>query len=449
MTDVASPTFRIFPEESLLDEDVRIRLEGVKPRSRIRLVCRLHDERGVDWAAEAEFEASPEGTVDPAELPSLSGTYEGLDAPGLFWSMVPASTARGQGKFSLHDLSPLTLDLEAYGQGRFLARAGMRRAIAAQGVRRVEVRENDLVGTLFLPPGPGPFPGVVDIVHSGGGLRHEPFAALLASRGIAVLALAPFGIPPLSRALVEIPVERVGSALKRLAAAEGIDPERIGVTGTSKGAELALLAASVFPGVKAVVAFMPSSVLWSGVGRGYENRPSWTLDGVPLPFVSPRYDRLAPRSKGPLRLEPMYREALSEIPEDHPAWIPLERTSGAVLLLSPEDDAVMPSALMGNQLERRLKKAGFSKPFRHLVYPEAGHMIGSDLLPNLPTSIRHTFHPLARFAIAYGGTAAGTAQAIRLSWREMLEFLGETLGCQRSVSGTGPSGVRQPARPAP
>lgn len=54
-------------------------------------------------------------------------------------------------------------------------------------------------------------------------------------------------------------------------------------------------------------------------------------------------------------------------------------------------------------------------------------MIGSDLLPDLPTSVRHTFHPLARFPIAYGGTARGTAEAIRVSWREMLEFLGEHL----------------------
>jgi len=449
MTAGPFPILRITPEESLLGEEVRIRLEGVEPNSRIRIVCRLHDEKGTDWVSQAEFEATAEGTVDPAENPSLSGTYEGLDAQGLFWSMIPESPSRGQGKFSLHDLSPLTLDLEAYGQGRFLARAMMTRRIASQGVRRIEVRENDLVGTLFLPPGFGPFPGVVDIVHSGGGLRHEPFAALLASSGIAALALAPFGIPPLSRGLVEIPVERVEAALKRLAAAEEVDSERIGVSGTSKGAELALLAASIFAEVKAVVAFMPSSVLWSGVGRGYEKRSSWTLGGIPLPFVSPRYDRLAPRSKGPLHLEPMYRAALAEIDENHPAWIPLERTRGAVLLLSPEDDAVMPSALMGRQLEMRLRKAGFSRPFRHRIYPGAGHLIGSDLLPGLPTSVRHTFHPLARFAIAYGGDASRTAEAIRLSWREALEFLGEHLGCQRPFSETGASGVRQPVPPAP
>ena len=87
----------------------------------------------------------------------------------------------------------------------------------------------------------------------------------------------------------------------------------------------------------------------------------------------------------------------------------------------------MPAALMGAQLEERLVKAGFPHPFRHVVYPGAGHMIGSDLLPGLPSSVRHTFHPLARFRIAYGGTASATAAASRRSWEELLRFLGESL----------------------
>jgi dienelactone hydrolase len=420
-------SLRLVPEESLLDEDVNLRVEGLEPGARIRLACRLHDEAGTDWVSGAEFEASPDGVVDLAQSPVLSGTYEGRDPWGLFWSMVPDPPGRDQGKFSLHDISPLVFEIEAFSRERFLARIPMTRRIASEGLLREDVREGDLVGTLFLPPGPGPFPGVVDIVHSGGGLRHEPFAALLASRGFAVMTLATFGIPPLSRGLVEIPVERVGLALERMADHPRIDPGRLALSGTSKGAELALLAASVFGQVKAVAAFMPSCVLWSGVGRGYEKRPSWTLGGRPLPFVSPRYDQLAPRSREPLRLEPMYSAALSAIPEDHPARIPLERSGAAVLLLSPGDDAVMPSAAMGRQLEERLERARFRRPFRHVVYPGAGHLLGSDLLPGLPSSIRHTFHPLARFPIAYGGTTELTGAAVRAAWREMLAFLGENL----------------------
>lgn len=424
---LSSARLVVIPRESLLDETVHLRVEGLVPGSRARLRCSLHDEKSLDWVSEAEYLADEEGKVDTGTNAPVSGSYEGIDPDGLFWSMVPDSLSPDRGKFSLHDLSPLVFDVEASSGGGIVDRSWLTRRVATGGLRREDVREGDLVGTLFLPPGPGPHPGVVDVVHSGGGLRHEPYAALLASRGFAVMALATFGIPPLSRGLVEIPLERLEKALARLAEHPCVDANRLAVTGTSKGAELALLGASMFERVKAVVAFMPTCVLWSGVGRGYEKRPSWTWRGKPLPFVSPRYDRLAPRGEGPLRLEPMYREALEGVGADHPARIPLERSRGAILLLSPGDDAVMPAALMGLQLEQRLSAAGFPHPFRHVVYPGAGHMIGSDLLPGLPTSIRHTFHPLARFPIAYGGSAAKTAEAARLSWEEMLRFLRENL----------------------
>jgi hypothetical protein len=123
----------------------------------------------------------------------------------------------------------------------------------------------------------------------------------------------------------------------------------------------------------------------------------------------------------------MYREALEQTPPQHPARIPLERSSAAILLLSPEADAVMPSVLMGKQIVERLAENGYSRPVRHIVYEGAGHMIGSDLLPGLPTSVLHTFHPLARFSIAYGGSASKTAVASRESWGEMLRFLRDNL----------------------
>ena len=65
------------------------------------------------------------------------------------------------------------------------------------GVTRGEVRAHGLVATLCTPPG-GPAPGVLLLGGSEGG-RHANDAALLASHGFAVLALAYFGEPGVSR----------------------------------------------------------------------------------------------------------------------------------------------------------------------------------------------------------------------------------------------------------
>ncbi|KZY14260.1 hypothetical protein A3726_14000 [Erythrobacter sp. HI0037] len=61
-----------------------------------------------------------------------------------------------------------------------------------------------------------------------------------------------------------VPLETFDAALRYLLAREDIDTDRIGLVGGSKGAEGALLFASMRPEIRAVVASMPSSVVWQG-----------------------------------------------------------------------------------------------------------------------------------------------------------------------------------------
>ena len=59
------------------------------------------------------------------------------------------------------------------------------------------IQEHNICGTLYLPPGKGPFPSVINIY--GGILKGqvpEDRSALFASRGIASLALSFFGTSP-------------------------------------------------------------------------------------------------------------------------------------------------------------------------------------------------------------------------------------------------------------
>ena len=186
---------RVFPEEGPLDEPLGVRVEGLAPGERVSLRCRLRDEAGKEWISHGEFEAGPGGTADPAQCPSLSGTYTGLDPEGLFWSMAPEPAGPRQGKFSLHDVSPVVVELEALGRGRFLGRVPAARRIASPGLLREDVREGDLVGTLFLPPGAVPWPGVVNIVHPGGALRPDPSPPLWPPRVSPSLPLPPSGSP--------------------------------------------------------------------------------------------------------------------------------------------------------------------------------------------------------------------------------------------------------------
>ena len=113
-------------------------------------------------------------------------------------------------------------------------------------VIRQLVEEEGLVGTLFHPVTPGPHPAVIVLGGSDGGLR-EGGAEALAREGFAALALAYFGVDPLSPELIEIPLEYFAGAIAWLKSQPVIDPNKIATVGGSKGSEPALLLGATYP----------------------------------------------------------------------------------------------------------------------------------------------------------------------------------------------------------
>jgi pimeloyl-ACP methyl ester carboxylesterase len=100
---------------------------------------------------------------------------------------------------------------------------------------------------------------------AGGGLS-EGAAESFASEGFAALALAYFGLDRLPRELVEIPLEYFGGALSWLRSQPWFDAGWLAVVGNSKGGELALLLAAVYPeDIRAVVGYAPSPIVWQGM----------------------------------------------------------------------------------------------------------------------------------------------------------------------------------------
>jgi dienelactone hydrolase len=143
-----------------------------------------------------------------------------------------------------------------------------------------------LVGHLYLPAGRGPFPAVLLLGGSGGGIAwQDEMGKLLAERGIASLALAYFGLEGLPPQLERIPLEYCDRALTDLESRPEIDRRRLGIGGASKGGELALLVASRHPELHAVAAFVASGIVFQSIAPGFPLTSSWSLDGRDVPFV--------------------------------------------------------------------------------------------------------------------------------------------------------------------
>jgi dienelactone hydrolase len=425
------PRLEVPLDTILVDEPFHVRVSGLGPRQsvtmRLRLVApRAGWETGT-WVSHATYRADPAGRLDLATAEALSGSYTGVQPMGLVWAAI-----RDTGRLAADALRPELerIDLALETAGGTTATATVWRRKTAAGVRASTVADSGLVGSFRLPPRAGPHPGVLVLGGSECGLATaEHRAGLLASRGYAALALAycawpdtggrmPLTMERLARGVMEVPLEYVETGLRWLAGRPEVDPTRIGLWGTSKGAELALLVAAANPTPRAVVAVVPSSVAWQGLTSPWRRGPSWTRGGNPVPFVpyssdSTRMQRLAhPREPA---LVHMYLASLDDSVAVRGAAIPVERIGAAVLLISGDDDTLWPSSVMADMIERRIRERGSSTPVVHLRNASAGHAIAPP------------YYPTTEVARRLGGTPLGNALAQEQSWRQALEFLEQHL----------------------
>jgi dienelactone hydrolase len=418
-----NPSITITPLAGRIDERVHIRVAGLSAGQQITLHAEQHDDAGNLWQAHAEFQADQHGVVDVDTQQPLAGTYDRADGMGLFWSMALDPTIPRISSFRKTTMNPVTTTLRATTAGHALAETTIERTVLDPAIDRIVVRANGLAGTLFIPRQAGPHPGLIVLGGSGGGIWEVP-AAILAAHGYACLALAYFAYEHLPAQLTNIPLEYFETALTWLQAQPHVDPERLGVIGTSRGGELALLLGATFPLVRAVVAYVPGNVVWEGFGPGVPaGAPAWSYRGQPLPVIQ---DDLTPEQiqavvqHKPIALNPLFHPALDDASAVEAAAIPVERSRAAIMLISGQDDQMWPSARMAAMMVERLERHRYPYPVHHLSYPNAGHWIGT---PFLPTSTTYGHHSINGELYAYGGTVAGNAFAVEDSWEQILQLL--------------------------
>ncbi len=285
----------------------------------------------------------------------------------------------------------------------------------APDFNKTVISENGLVGELYTPTTPGRHPAVLVVGGSEGGLKGSaPIARRLAQQGYSALAIAYFDLPGLPDRMELLPLEYFDKALDRLEADASVDRRRVAVMGASKGGEAALIIGSRRKDVRAVIAGVPSSVMWQGFSfKTQVNSSTWSLDGQPTAFVP--YDM----SKPFVSVLDLYQRSLALADRNPDAFIPVEKIRGPVLLVGGEADQLWPSADMARSIAARLKAKGFRYPVTVLTYADAGHAAFG---PPVPAG-----SPSLTSMTALGGTEAGIMTARQQSWDAALDLLAKTL----------------------
>ncbi|MGN7479535.1 acyl-CoA thioesterase/bile acid-CoA:amino acid N-acyltransferase family protein [Solibacillus silvestris] len=412
------PTFHITQKNTLIDTALEIRITNLRPCEVVTLRAEMCDNLGANWESFAEFLSDSEGEINLATAQPVSGTYFTPDITGLFWSMVPIADNKPKRRTPLKPLETMLILMR---EQEILTVTSIIRNVVKPQVDRIPVRERGLVGTFFCDSNSGPLPTVIVLGGSEGGLR-ESNAALLASYGFNTLALAYFGIEGLPKELVNIPLEYIQNAIDWLKDHPKVDFSKLGVFGTSKGGELALLSASMFPSIKAVVGYVPSGVVYPGISQSSTAVSSWQFKGKSIPFAFGKIPKEVNLEINQARQmgEPIsWRKTYQWWAEgEKQAEIPVEGIQGPVLLISGGDDQLWPADLLSEKVMARLKEHDHPYPYEHINFPKAGH---SFAIPGFPTS-QSVSSPFGNGKLLLGGTPKDNSQAQFEAWENVKVF---------------------------
>ena len=438
------------PNATVLAGDaLAIRITGLPADTEVQVATRrlVREFTGAlkPYGAQANYRSSAVGTLDlTSAVPLPGGSYSGADLRGLFWSMQPqpAATPAGAAEVLPADLTEGQVKIEvreASAAGSAKKPLATRTLTLLRELPEVVSRPVEgFPGALFSTlPGDKPRPALIILGGSEGGRQITRNAPVYASRGFAVLALpyyspaqwGPAGplppeVPELPRAFADLPVERLAAARDWLAKQPGVNAQRIGVVGTSKGAEFALLAAARMPWVKAVLAIVPSDVVWEGWGEGVipGERTSFAWQGQPLPFVpykdfEKEFAGFATGADVKIR-RPLDAGRAANPDRVAPARIRVEEIAAPVMVVGGHDDQVWDSGSMAENIARTRAAAG--RETVALVYRDAGHFLGGS---GWGPTTQYNAGPSKS-----GGTPEANARAQAEAWVKSLDFLRRTLG---------------------
>lgn len=245
------------------------------------------------------------------------------------------------------------------------------------------VKTDGFYGELFRP-NEDKYPGKALICFSGsdGGIEMTKLlAAVYQSHGLTTLALAYVGAEGLPERFVNVPIDFLEAAAKRL---HDMGYEKVGVWGISKGAELSLTAASLLPGiVNAAISVAPMSIVCQGFAKDkgivFVPESSWSFHGKPLPYTPFKQEKF-PMGHilwKSIQIQDITMCDLYEPMIQYPnpeAVIQVEKITGPILLISSKMDNMWPSELASEKIMKRLQEHEFQYEYQHLSYDYGSHL---------------------------------------------------------------------------
>ncbi|XP_014665913.1 PREDICTED: acyl-coenzyme A amino acid N-acyltransferase 1-like [Priapulus caudatus] len=382
-------TIQAIPRKALVDEVVKIIVNQLRPGQPVTIEAQLQEDKKVFYSY-AHFKADQTGVVDLDVHPSIGGSYTDVMPMGLFCSLLPVpGQLKGMRLLKKDVATPMTFDLRVYDGlhhiadthhvASLLANTTLERWYKADGVVVQEVEHGNIRGRLFLPQGPGPFPGIIDMFGSVGGIVTFR-SALLASRGFAALALPYMGYKGLPTDFA-IPLEYFQEAVDWFSSHPQVLPYGVGAMGVSLGGEIALCMASYMENkhkVKAVVSINGNTVH----GAFIRNKGEYFLNTKTEGYKVVEYDEGISLT-----------DVNSEVPQD--SLIQVENADAPIMFVTSGDDRCV-SEKEAHASADRMSQHG-KHNYEVCLYPGAGHLVEPPYSPLCNASYHAAMGELQRY----------------------------------------------------
>ncbi|WP_240840022.1 acyl-CoA thioester hydrolase/BAAT C-terminal domain-containing protein [Acidaminobacter sp. JC074] len=395
-------------EQVLLGDPIYIRIETEALEDVQIYLRRFYHDGDIDYSYGVYEPVN--GVVDTHKSKPIGGMYSKADVSGLFWSMESATMdydldLSHLDKLSEEDMGYYIIDIfqndlhEVY------------RFKVIRNLPEVKVKAlDDISAKFFYIPSDEPLPVMIHVAGEEGIEGVEVNARLLASKGIATLALPICGYGNLPGEFKELPLENILRSIDYMKKIPIVDENRIGIMGGTRGAELALKIASMRSDLKVLIAANPCDVINQSVVKQITtSKSSWTYEGKPVSFSKVNKLELMKLYAGRILFQKTY--AMKPCYNHENAMIDTSKIRAKTLLLAGKHDERWDSVMMAGRIKQGLDCT--------VKTYEAGQILGGPGC--LPTT---SFQQLS---FSLGGTPEGNGISQNASWHDIIDFIRDNL----------------------
>lgn len=332
----------------------------------------------INWQSSVTVQSDALGRISLKDSFAISGSYQGVTQMGLFFNSRPEKMKKTAQPQRLEDVpiqKKFQLRYSISLKGNLITEKNFERYFQLPNITSRDLSLGQAYGRVFYDEKLTEQPAIIVLSGSDGRIeKAQNIAQLFASHGFVSLAVCYFGLEGLTKNLEKIPIEIIEKSANYLKSLPQVDPNRIGIYGRSKGAELALVVATYFEGFKCIVVNSPTNLVLEGI-HGWRNShsSSWTYKGKELSYMKFRIQDL-------LRMKLTKRNVLLDNPD---AEIAIEKYSGALLCIGSIHDEVWNSNHSIEQISLKMRDRKVSVGvFEKRLYENCGHMLTIANQPN-------------------------------------------------------------------